>query len=51
MLGVPLVAIAVFLLLWSQVSQGIQTSLGQIPGPAAVWEQTKALWADHQARA
>jgi len=46
-LGAPVLAIAAFLLLWSQVSQGIQTSLGQIPGPAAVWEQTKALWADH----
>ena len=48
-LGVPLLAIAVFLFAWSQVSQGIETSLGQIPGPAAVWEQTKALWADHMA--
>ncbi|MEO8020094.1 MAG: ABC transporter permease [Pseudomonadota bacterium] len=47
-LGAPVVAIAAFLLVWSQVSQGIQTSLGQIPGPTAVWEQTKALWADHQ---
>jgi nitrate/nitrite transport system permease protein len=46
-LGAPVVAIAAFLLVWSQVSQGIQTSLGQIPGPAAVWEQTQALWADH----
>ncbi|HEY6125472.1 MAG TPA: hypothetical protein VIV63_12540, partial [Steroidobacteraceae bacterium] len=47
-LGAPVLAIAAFLLVWSQVSQGIQTSLGQIPGPTAVWEQTKALWADHQ---
>jgi nitrate/nitrite transport system permease protein len=47
-LGAPVIAIAAFLLVWSQVSQGIQTSLGTIPGPAAVWEQTKALWADHQ---
>src|SRR5688500_680916 len=46
-LGAPVVAIAAFLLVWSQVSQGIQTSLGQIPGPTAVWEQSKALWADH----
>jgi nitrate/nitrite transport system permease protein len=46
-LGAPLVAITAFLLVWSQVSSGIQTSLGQIPGPAAVWQQTKALWADH----
>jgi nitrate/nitrite transport system permease protein len=47
-LGAPIVAMVAFLLVWSQVSQGIQTSLGQIPGPTAVWEQTKALWADHQ---
>jgi nitrate/nitrite transport system permease protein len=46
-LGAPIVAIAAFLLIWSQVSQGIQTSLGQIPGPVAVWTQAKALWADH----
>src|SRR5882672_10161874 len=45
-LGAPVVAIAAFLLIWSQVSAGIQTSLGQIPGPAAVWTQAKALWAD-----
>ncbi len=46
-LGAPVVAMAAFLFIWSQVSAGIQTSLGQIPGPAAVWGQTKALWADH----
>lgn len=47
-LGAPILAIAAFLFLWSQVSSGIQTSLGQIPGPAAVWQQAKELWADHQ---
>jgi len=47
-LGAPVIAIVAFLLVWSQVSAGIQTSLGQIPGPAAVWTQTKALWADHR---
>jgi nitrate/nitrite transport system permease protein len=46
-LGAPVLAIAAFLFVWSQASSGIQTSLGQIPGPAAVWEQTKSLWADH----
>src|SRR4051812_10217925 len=46
-LGAPVIAITAFLLVWSQVSAGIQTSLGQIPGPAAVWQQTRALWADH----
>ena len=48
-LGIPLLAIAVFLLAWSQVSSRIQTSLGQIPGPTAVWQQAQSLWADHKA--
>jgi nitrate/nitrite transport system permease protein len=47
--GVPLLAVTMFLILWSRLSVGIDTSLGQIPGPAAVWEQAHALWADHQA--
>ena len=46
-LGAPVAALAAFLFVWSQASSGIQTSLGQIPGPAAVWEQAQALWADH----
>ena len=46
-LGIPLLAIALFLIVWSRISVGIQTSLGQIPGPAAVLAQTKVLWADH----
>jgi nitrate/nitrite transport system permease protein len=46
-LGAPVLAIAAFLFVWSQASQGIQTSLGQIPGPGAVWSQAQALWADH----
>lgn len=49
LLGVPMVAIAVFLFAWSQVSARIETSLGRIPGPVAVWQQTQALWADHKA--
>jgi len=48
-LGVPLVAILAFILLWSFVAARIQTSLGQIPGPTAVWQQVGALWADHKA--
>jgi nitrate/nitrite transport system permease protein len=49
LLGIPLVAIAVFLFAWSQVSTRIQTSLGQIPGPLAVLTQAQSLWADHKA--
>lgn len=48
-LGVPLVAIAIFLFAWSRLSAGIETSLGQIPGPMAVAHQAQALWADHVA--
>jgi nitrate/nitrite transport system permease protein len=46
-LGVPTVAILLFLFLWSRISAGIETTLGQIPGPVAVWQQAGALWADH----
>lgn len=48
-LGVPALAIVVFLILWSRLSAGIETSLGRIPGPAMVWQQTHVLWADHVA--
>lgn len=47
--GVPAVSIAIFMFAWSQVSSRIETSLGHIPGPVAVWGQAKALWADHKA--
>lgn len=36
-------------MLWSMLASRIETSLGQIPGPAAVWEQAGALWQDHKA--
>jgi len=49
LLGVPLIAIAIFLFLWSRLAAGIETSLGQIPGPVAVWTQAGALWEDHKA--
>jgi nitrate/nitrite transport system permease protein len=48
-LGVPVIAMIVFVLLWSFVSARIHTSLGQIPGPVAVWQQAGQLWADHKA--
>lgn len=47
--GIPAVAIVLFLFIWSRLSSGIETSLGNIPGPAAVWSQAQALWADHLA--
>jgi len=46
---IPFIALLVFLLLWSAGASHIQTSLGVFPGPAKVWEQTLALWDEHQA--
>ena len=43
-LGVPAVSIAIFMFAWSQVSSRIETSLGQIPGPVAVWQQMIASY-------
>jgi nitrate/nitrite transport system permease protein len=46
---VPLLAIACFLALWAALAPRVVTSLGAIPGPAQVWEQTQVLWGDHLA--
>lgn len=46
---VPALAIAAFLGLWAALAPKVQTSLGAIPGPAAVWEQVQVLHADAQA--
>ena len=46
-LMVPVIALAVFLLLWSVVASHIHTSLGVLPGPAKVWEQVVALAQEH----
>lgn len=46
---VPMFAILIFLGLWSAGAKQVQTSLGELPGPTAVWEQTKSLYAEHQA--
>ena len=46
LLGVPLLAIGLFLLAWGTLAPKVQTSLGAIPGPAAVWEQVGNLHAD-----
>jgi nitrate/nitrite transport system permease protein len=45
--GVPLLAILLFLGAWDRAASTIETSLGRIPGPAAVWEQARALRAEH----
>ncbi len=45
---VPAVALLVFLLLWSAGARNVETSLGQLPGPAKVWEQTVRLYEEHK---
>jgi nitrate/nitrite transport system permease protein len=47
-LGIPVLAIAFFIALWSQVAPRINTSLGAVPGPAAVWDEAMNLVEDHK---
>jgi nitrate/nitrite transport system permease protein len=46
--GVPLLALATFLVVWSVAAANLHTSIGAVPGPAAVWEQAQALVAEHR---
>lgn len=48
-MGVPILAILMFLFLWDAGAKRVVTSLGQVPGPAQVLEQAKGLWAEHVA--
>ncbi len=47
LLGVPVLAIIVFLIAWASLAPQVQTSLGAVPGPAQVWEQVGNLHEDH----
>lgn len=44
---VPFAAIVLFLLAWSYGASRVETSLGQVPGPAMVWAQAMGLWQEH----
>ena len=48
-LGIPLLAIVLFLGVWAWLAPKVQTSLGALPGPVQVWQQAENLWADHVA--
>ncbi|MEN8169175.1 MAG: ABC transporter permease [Pseudomonadota bacterium] len=48
-LFIPLFAIIIFLGVWGTAAKNIQTSLGALPGPSQVWEQTVSLWDEHKA--
>jgi nitrate/nitrite transport system permease protein len=45
---IPGIAVLVFLTLWSVGARNVQTSLGTLPGPAKVWEQTVSLYQEHK---
>ncbi|MCR8546462.1 ABC transporter permease [Salipiger sp. P9] len=51
LLGVPLLAIVAFLLLWGTLAPKVQTSLGAVPGPVEVWEEAVNLHEDAEAKA
>jgi nitrate/nitrite transport system permease protein len=44
---VPMMALIIFLFLWEIGAKQVQTSLGTLPGPEAVWEQSKSLYDEH----
>ncbi|MEM7257321.1 MAG: ABC transporter permease [Pseudomonadota bacterium] len=45
---IPMLGISIFLLAWAFLAPRVTTSLGAIPGPVQVVQQTGALWADHK---
>ena len=49
--GVPILSITVFLTLWGTFAPMVQTSLGSIPGPGAVWAEAVNLHQDAQEKA
>jgi nitrate/nitrite transport system permease protein len=48
-LGVPVLAIVIFLGGWAVLAPRVHTSLGTLPGPGQVWAQTVNLYQDHLA--
>ncbi len=49
LLCVPLAGLILFLSLWAYFAPKVETSLGTIPGPQAVWAQAVNLYDDHKA--
>lgn len=48
-LGLPVIGLLVFLMLWSGAAKNIETSLGNFPGPVEVYQQFNNLLDEHQA--
>ena len=41
---VPIVAVALFLGLWSVVASKVKTKSGQLPGPLVTWQSASSIW-------
>lgn len=48
-IGLPLIAVFVFLGFWSLSASNIRTSLGTLPGPMQTFAQAGAMWKDYRA--
>lgn len=48
-LGLPMLGLAIFLMVWQAGASNIETSLGTFPGPAQVWQQAQGLLDEHLA--
>jgi nitrate/nitrite transport system permease protein len=48
-IGVPILAVLMFLGMWSWVAGSVEVSFGSLPGPTAVWTEAVNLWEDHKA--
>ncbi|MDH5694236.1 MAG: ABC transporter permease [Gammaproteobacteria bacterium] len=48
-LGLPIIGILVFLMLWAAAAPKVVTSLGAVPGPTQVWSQFSILVDEHRA--
>jgi nitrate/nitrite transport system permease protein len=46
--GLPLLGLVVFLLVWQVAASRIQTSLGQFPGPQQVLQQAQGLYVEYR---
>lgn len=45
---IPLMALIIFVLLWSVAASKVQTSLGVLPGPSMVWQQMVGLYHEYE---
>ena len=47
-IGLPVMALIAFLFIWAGAASQVKTSLGDLPGPLAVWEQAGNLWQEYK---